>query len=121
MRSASEKVLKFTGFYEEDINAPTSLERETRRVHHVEVYYYLEDDSLHVSEPRVQNSGLPQGLLIKRHRIPHPEPAAPGRVKHNEPAPPGSALALKRTPLAPRYWTYRDLDIGNERAHRNCR
>ena len=44
--------------------------------------------------------------------MPHPEPTAPGRVKHDEPAPSGSALALKRTPLAPRYWTFRDLDIG---------
>lgn len=81
-------------------------------MHHIELYYYLEDDSIHVSEPRVANSGIPQGLLVKRHRIPHPEPSAVGRVKHNEAAPPGSALALKRTPFAPRYWTFRDLDVG---------
>ena len=27
---------------------------------------------MHVSEPRIPNSGLPQGTLIRRHRIPIP-------------------------------------------------
>ena len=63
----NQKVLKFTGFFEEEISASTSLERETRRIHHVEVYYYLEDDSLHVSEPRVANSGLPQVISHPPH------------------------------------------------------
>ncbi len=30
----------------------------------------MADDSIHVSEPRVENSGLKQGTLIRRHRIP---------------------------------------------------
>ena len=36
----------------------------------IELFYYLEDDSLQVSEPRQANSGMPQGLVIKRHRVP---------------------------------------------------
>lgn len=36
----------------------------------VNVYFYLEDDSVHVSEPKTPNSGIPQGTLIRRHRIP---------------------------------------------------
>jgi hypothetical protein len=35
----------------------------------VNVYYYLEDDSIHVSEPKVSDSGIPQGTLIRRHKI----------------------------------------------------
>ena len=35
----------------------------------VNVYYYLEDDSIHVSEPKVSDSGIPQGTLIRRHQI----------------------------------------------------
>ena len=32
-------------------------------MHHIELYYYLEDDSMHVSEPKVENSGIPQARL----------------------------------------------------------
>jgi hypothetical protein len=35
----------------------------------------LEDDSIHVSEPRTANSGMNQGTLIRRHRIPLPDNA----------------------------------------------
>jgi hypothetical protein len=34
------------------------------------IYFYLEDDTIHVAETRQENSGLPQGVFIKRHRIP---------------------------------------------------
>ena len=34
------------------------------------LYYYLEDDTIHISEPRVDNSGLPQGVFLKRMRVP---------------------------------------------------
>ncbi len=34
------------------------------------IYYYPEDASISVLEPRIENSGIPQGVLIKRHRIP---------------------------------------------------
>jgi hypothetical protein len=30
----------------------------------------LEDDSIAVNEPKINNSGIPQGSLVKRHRIP---------------------------------------------------
>ena len=38
------------------------------------IYFYLEDDSIQVIEPKVENSGIPQGTLIRRHRIPLPPP-----------------------------------------------
>jgi len=34
------------------------------------IYLYLEDESIHVAEPKQQNSGIPQGVFLKRHRIP---------------------------------------------------
>ncbi|XP_050054514.1 EF-hand domain-containing family member C2-like [Aphis gossypii] len=34
------------------------------------IIYFLEDDTIKVVEPVVINSGLPQGCLIKRHKIP---------------------------------------------------
>lgn len=33
---------------------------ENHRVRKVILYYYLEDDSMHVAEPRQDNSGIPQ-------------------------------------------------------------
>ena len=36
------------------------------------VYYYLDDDTLHIIENRVENSGIPQGVFLKRHKVPKP-------------------------------------------------
>ena len=43
---------------------------ENYRIRKCAIYYYLEDGTIHVTEPRVENSGLPQGLFIKRQKIP---------------------------------------------------
>ncbi|XP_074905051.1 EF-hand domain-containing protein 1 [Buteo buteo] len=62
-----KKILKFDAYFQEDV--PLSAE-EHYRIRQVCIYYYLEDDSMSVIEPVVQNSGLPQGKLIRRHRVP---------------------------------------------------
>lgn len=36
--------------------------------------YYLEDDTMQVSEPKTANSGIPQGCLVSRQRIMKPPP-----------------------------------------------
>ncbi|XP_045049199.2 EF-hand domain-containing protein 1 isoform X1 [Desmodus rotundus] len=59
-------VLKFDAYFQEDV--PMSTE-EHYRVRQVNIYYYLEDDSMSVVEPVVENSGIPQGKLIKRQRL----------------------------------------------------
>lgn len=61
------QILKFDAYFQEDV--PLSAE-EHYRIRQVGIYYYLEDDSMTVIEPVVQNSGLPQGRLIRRHRVP---------------------------------------------------
>ncbi|XP_061002891.1 EF-hand domain-containing protein 1 [Dama dama] len=61
-----KKVLKFDAYFQEDV--PMSTE-EHYRVRQVHIYYYLEDDSMSVIEPIVENSGIPQGKLIKRQRL----------------------------------------------------
>lgn len=61
------KVLRFYCYFKEAI---FSSAMETFRVRKCVLYYYLEDDTIHVAEPKVENSGIPQGSLIKRHRIP---------------------------------------------------
>ncbi|XP_008498041.2 EF-hand domain-containing protein 1 [Calypte anna] len=62
-----KKILKFDAYFQEDV--PLSTE-EHYRVRQVGIYYYLEDDSMTVMEPAVKNSGLLQGKLLRRHRVP---------------------------------------------------
>jgi hypothetical protein len=59
------KVLRFYGYFKENV---TSSADENWRVRKCVLYYYLEDDSLHIAEPKVENSGIPQGNFLKRHR-----------------------------------------------------
>ncbi|KAG2501001.1 hypothetical protein HYH03_000822 [Edaphochlamys debaryana] len=59
------KVLRFYGYFKE---AVVESNMENHRIRKVILYYYLEDDSMHVAEPRQDNSGIPQGVFIKRHR-----------------------------------------------------
>ncbi|NWV20190.1 EFHC1 protein, partial [Origma solitaria] len=65
-----KKVLKFDAYFQEEV--ATSAE-EHYRIRQVGIYYYLEDDSICVIEPVVKNSGLLQGKLMKRHRVPKNE------------------------------------------------
>jgi len=62
-----KKVLKFDAYFKEAVHESPN---EFYRVRPVEIYYYLEDDSIGVIEPIVENSGMPQGKLIKRQRLP---------------------------------------------------
>ncbi|KAJ3051078.1 EF-hand domain-containing member C2 [Rhizophlyctis rosea] len=64
------KVLRFYAYFQEAVH---ERREEQYRVRRVNIYFYLEDDSVHVSEPKTPNSGIPQGTLIRRHRIPKPE------------------------------------------------
>ncbi|NWV07111.1 EFHC1 protein, partial [Ptilonorhynchus violaceus] len=65
-----KKVLKFDAYFQEEV--ATSAE-EHYRIRQVGIYYYLEDDSMCVIEPKVKNSGLLQGKLMRRHRVPKNE------------------------------------------------
>ena len=43
---------------------------ENHRLRKCQFYYYLEDDTIQISEPKESNSGLTQGSFVKRQRIP---------------------------------------------------
>ena len=64
------KVLRFYGFFKEAVH---SSPLETWRARRCVLYLYLEDESLHIAEPKIENSGIPQGTFVKRHRIPKPD------------------------------------------------
>lgn len=61
------KVLRFYAYFKE---AVFSSPVEPWRFRKCVLYYYLEDDSVHIAEPKVENSGIAQGTFVKRHRIP---------------------------------------------------
>jgi len=62
-----KKVLRFFGYFKQTI--PESP-NEYYRVRPVKIFYYLEDDSLEIYEEFQENSGIPQGKLVRRHRFP---------------------------------------------------
>lgn len=65
------QVLCFDAYFQEAVH---EKREEQYRVRQCKVYFYLEDDSIQVIEPRLKNAGIPQGTLIRRHRIPRPPP-----------------------------------------------
>ncbi|XP_053560606.1 EF-hand domain-containing family member C2 [Bombina bombina] len=66
-----KQVLSFQAYFEEEVN---QKREETYRIRQCKIYFYLEDDTIQVVEPQVKNSGIPQGTIIRRHRIPLPPP-----------------------------------------------
>ena len=53
------QVLCFDAFFQE---AVYEKREEQFRIRNCKVYFYLEDDSIQVIEPRSKNSGVPQGM-----------------------------------------------------------
>eukprot|EP00117_Sycon_ciliatum_P011120 scpid70756/ scgid12729/ EF-hand domain-containing protein 1; Myoclonin-1 len=47
---------------------------ENFRIRKCTIYYYLDDDTIHINERRIENSGLTQGVFLKRHQVPKPSP-----------------------------------------------
>ncbi|XP_069492602.1 EF-hand domain-containing family member C2 [Ambystoma mexicanum] len=66
-----KQVLSFDAYFQEVI---TERREETYRIRQCKIYFYLEDDTIQVVEPQVKNSGIPQGTIVRRHRIPLPPP-----------------------------------------------
>ncbi|XP_078130943.1 EF-hand domain-containing protein 1 [Sander vitreus] len=65
-----KKVLRYYAYFRENI--PFSAEEEFR-VRPVVINYYLEDDTMSMVEPMVENSGMPQGKRVSRQHLPNNE------------------------------------------------
>ncbi|XP_014250322.1 EF-hand domain-containing protein 1-like [Cimex lectularius] len=64
-----KKCLTFKAFFKQGVpNSPD----EHFRVRLVNIVYFLEDDTITVMEPPVQNAGFPQGRIVTRNRIRKP-------------------------------------------------
>ena len=60
-------MLKFWTYFVEDV---ISERIENERIRKCIMFYYLEDDSIQLVEPKTGNSGIPQGTFLRRHKIP---------------------------------------------------
>jgi len=60
------QVLRFYGFFKESV-VESAL--ENYRVRKVDIFYYLEDNSVSINEPKQMNSGIPQGPFLKRQKV----------------------------------------------------
>ncbi len=65
------KVLRVYAYFKE---AVVESANEEFRVRKCVILYYLVDGTLQVEEPRIPNSGIPQGVFIKRHRVVKEQP-----------------------------------------------
>lgn len=62
-----KQVLRFYGFFQESVPERPD---ENCRYRHVCFMFYMEDGTLSMTEPKIENSGIPQGQFLKRHRVP---------------------------------------------------
>ncbi len=61
------QVLRFFAYFQESVVEDPN---ENFRYRKCVIYYYLEDGTIYISEPKIENSGLPQGVFLKRHKVP---------------------------------------------------
>ncbi|OHT06870.1 hypothetical protein TRFO_25050 [Tritrichomonas foetus] len=64
-----EPVLRFYAYFREDI---TESQEEEQRVRYVRIHIYLVDNSIMIEEYRIRNSGMEQGVLLRRMRALNP-------------------------------------------------
>jgi hypothetical protein len=65
-----KQVLRFYAFFQESIPERPD---ENSRYRQCVIMYFMEDGSTMITEPKQENSGIPQGAFLKRHRVPKPD------------------------------------------------
>ncbi|KAF7391340.1 hypothetical protein HZH66_009820 [Vespula vulgaris] len=63
--------LMFQAYYQETVQERW---KSSFQIRVVTISFFLEDGTIKISEPIVDNSGLEQGVLVRRQRIPMPDP-----------------------------------------------
>lgn len=63
-------VLQFNAYFQEHV---VENPDENYRVRKCTIYYYLDDNTMYITEPKIENSGIPQGVFLKRHKFPKPD------------------------------------------------
>lgn len=73
-RNLQPKVLRAYGYFKEAVHE-SSFEQARERT--MTLHYYLEDSTVEILEPEQANSGLPQGIFLKRGRLDLPNGGGP--------------------------------------------
>ena len=60
------RVLLFNAYYEEDV-LQSSI--ESKRIHSCEIFFYVEDGTIEIIQTKQENSGIPQGVFLRRSRV----------------------------------------------------
>ena len=58
--------MRFTGYFKE---AVVESRIENFRIHHLTIFYFLEDKSLMIVEIKIVNSGVPQSQFLNRQMV----------------------------------------------------
>lgn len=61
------KVLRFYAYFQEHV---VESRLENYRIRRVKIYYYLSDETMFITEPKIENCGIPQGPFLKRQKVP---------------------------------------------------
>lgn len=64
------QVLRFFTYFQEPVHENPN---ENFRIRACTMFFYLEDGTIQITESKIENSGIPQGAFIKRHRVPCPD------------------------------------------------
>jgi len=59
--------LRFNAYFQEHVVEDPA---ENYRLRKCLIYYYLDDNTLYITEPKIENSGIPQGVFLKRQMVP---------------------------------------------------
>ena len=62
--------MRFFGYFKESV---VESRLENFRIRGLVIYYYLEDRSIMITEPKQVNSGTPQGAFFKRQMVLKPD------------------------------------------------
>ena len=59
-------MLRFYGYFKEHV---VESRLENMRIRKLIIFYYLEDRTIQINEPKVVNAGTPQGAFLKRQMV----------------------------------------------------
>jgi len=87
-------VLLFNAYYQEQVHQSAT---ETQRIQLCEIFFYVEDGTLEIIRTKQENSGMPQGVFLRRSRV--------EKKKHDSDS---------HNPTLPTYFEIDDFKMGNQ-------
>lgn len=94
-----KQVLRFFGYFKESVDESKT---ENSRIRKLNIYYYLVDDTLEISEEKEMNSGIPQGSFLRRNKV----------IKKQESVYNDSNSFFKFQNSQSQFYNFRDLIVG---------